>query len=216
MTFRIRSRDPGGGRARARAPRRSSRASWPPTTCTSSTLPLFELAAELEGHPDNVGAALLGGFVICTPGEEPVRFDPVPGFEGVLVTPPEPVPTEEARAALPAEVPMADAVHNVAHAALLVLGLARGDLDLVGARPRGPDPPAAPRAPLPALDGAGAAGARASARWARRSRAPARPCCSGATGSRPGDLYERLRDECADCEVRRVQFAPGGADVRAL
>ena len=41
------------------------------------------------------------------------------------------MPTAEARAALPAEVPLADAVHNVAHAALLVLGLARDDLSLV-------------------------------------------------------------------------------------
>ena len=48
-----------------------------------------------------------------------------------MVTPPHDVPTAQARAALPAEVPMEDAVHNVAHAALLVLGLARGDFDLV-------------------------------------------------------------------------------------
>jgi homoserine kinase len=31
-----------------------------------------------------------------------------------------------------------------------------------------------------------------------------------------GNLVERLRSEAADCEVRRVQFAPGGADVRQL
>src|SRR3954453_22027162 len=93
--------------------------------------PLFELAAELEGHPDNVAAALLGGFVICGRGEPPYRFEPKAGLEGVIVTPPGPVPTTEARAALPAEVPIADAVHNTAHAALLVLGLAKGDLSLV-------------------------------------------------------------------------------------
>ena len=48
------------------------------------------------------------------------------------MVPHEPVRTAEARAALPAEVPMADAVHNVAHGALLMLGLTRGDWDLVG------------------------------------------------------------------------------------
>ena len=42
--------------------------------------PLFDLARELEGHPDNVAAALLGGFVICAEGE-PVRFDPPPALE---------------------------------------------------------------------------------------------------------------------------------------
>jgi hypothetical protein len=31
-----------------------------------------------------------------------------------------------------------------------------------------------------------------------------------------GPLFEALRAEARDCEVRRVQFAPGGADVRAL
>jgi homoserine kinase len=31
-----------------------------------------------------------------------------------------------------------------------------------------------------------------------------------------GNLYDRLRDECADCEVRRAPFSPAGADVRAL
>ena len=92
--------------------------------------PLFELAAELEGHPDNVAAALHGGFVICA-GGEPVRFDPPAGLEAVLARPAAEVPTAEARAALPAEVPIGDAVHNVAHAALLVLGLARDDLSLV-------------------------------------------------------------------------------------
>ena len=49
----------------------------------------------------------------------------------MLARPAAEVPTEAARAALPAEVPLADAVHNVAHAALLVLGLARDDLSLV-------------------------------------------------------------------------------------
>src|SRR3954453_16747582 len=88
--------------------------------------PLFALAAELEGHPDNVAAALYGGFVICTPDGPPVRFDPVPGLEGVLAIPPDPVATADAPAGLPGPAPLADAVHNAAHAALLLLGLARG------------------------------------------------------------------------------------------
>src|SRR5205807_594771 len=92
--------------------------------------PLLEHAARIEGHPDNVAAALLGGFVICADGGAE-RFEPAPGIEAALAIPPEPVPTAEARAALPAEVPLEDAVYNAAHAALLVLGLARGDLDLV-------------------------------------------------------------------------------------
>ncbi|MEJ7798474.1 MAG: homoserine kinase [Solirubrobacteraceae bacterium] len=87
-------------------------------------------AIELEGHPDNVAAALLGGFVIVSGGEA-TRFDPPPGLEAVVVVPHAPVRTSVARRVLPQTVPLADAAANVAHGALLTLGLARGDLSLV-------------------------------------------------------------------------------------
>jgi homoserine kinase len=91
---------------------------------------LLALASELEGHPDNVAAALLGGFVICADGEA-VRFEPPTGLEALLIVPEEAVRTKAARAALPEQVPMSDAIFNVAHGALLTLGLARGDWDLL-------------------------------------------------------------------------------------
>jgi homoserine kinase len=98
---------------------------------------LFELDADLlgeatalEGHPDNVAAALSGGFVVCADGEA-VRFEAPTGLEALAVVPEQAVRTRAARAALPAEVPLADAVFNVAHGALLTLGLAKGDWDLV-------------------------------------------------------------------------------------
>jgi homoserine kinase len=91
---------------------------------------LLELATELEGHPDNVAAALLGGFVVCADGHA-TRFEPPTGLEALAVVPAEPVRTRAARAVLPAEVPMADAVFNVAHASLLTIGLVRGDWDLL-------------------------------------------------------------------------------------
>jgi homoserine kinase len=91
---------------------------------------LLAQATELEGHPDNAAAALLGGFVVVADGEA-VRFEPPPGLEAVLVVPHDAVRTSVARRALPATVPLADAVANVAHGALLTLGLERGDLALV-------------------------------------------------------------------------------------
>ncbi len=98
---------------------------------------LFELDADLlaeatalEGHPDNVAAALYGGFVIVADGQV-ARLDPPSGLEALLVVPDEPVRTREAREALPAEVPISEAVFNVAHATLLGVGLARGDWDLL-------------------------------------------------------------------------------------
>lgn len=177
--------------------------------------PLFELAAEIEGHPDNVAAALLGGFVICTRGEPPHRFEPNAGLEGVIVTPHAPVPTAEARAALPDEVPMADAVFNVSHAALLVLGLSSGDLSLVG---RGLED----RIHQP----------RREHLYPRSMELVRRAAAFGAVGAsisgagptvlfwthweQTGTVLEALKAECGDCQVRRVQFAPGGADVTAL
>ncbi len=90
------------------------------------------LAVGLEGHPDNVAAALEGGFVICSEGAVH-RFDPPMGLEAVLVVPSEAVGTVAARAALPDSVSLGDAAYNVAAASTLVLGLARGDWDLIAA-----------------------------------------------------------------------------------
>ena len=91
---------------------------------------LLALATELEGHPDNVAAALHGGFVICADGSA-ARFDPPTGLEAIAVVPEQSVHTQAARDVLPAEVPLGEAVYNVAHAALLTLGLSRGDWDLL-------------------------------------------------------------------------------------
>ncbi len=91
---------------------------------------LLECATAIEGHPDNVAAALYGGFVICADGQA-VRFEPPTGLEALAVVPEQAVRTSEARGALPEQVPIEQAVFNVAHAALLTLGLARGDWDLV-------------------------------------------------------------------------------------
>lgn len=177
--------------------------------------PVFPLAAELEGHPDNVAAAIYGGFVICAGDDEPARFEPTPGLEGVIVTPDERVSTAEARAALPDEVPLADAVHNAAHTALLVLGLARGDLDLVA---RGLDD----RLHQPRREHL----YPRSMALVRRARELG---AVGATISGAGPtvllwthwdttatVVSRLAEELPDCDVRRIQFQPAGADVSEL
>ena len=93
---------------------------------------LLAAATKLEGHPDNAAAALLGGFVVCAGGRA-ARFDVPAGLEAILVVPHRHVRTARARAAMPSSVPLTEAVHNVGHASLLVLGLVRGDWDLVSA-----------------------------------------------------------------------------------
>jgi homoserine kinase len=91
---------------------------------------LLALATDLEGHPDNVAASLHGGFVLCADGHA-TRFEPPTGLEALAVVPDAAVRTSAARAALDEQVPLADAVFNVAHASLLTLGLARGDWDML-------------------------------------------------------------------------------------
>lgn len=88
---------------------------------------LLDLAARMEGHPDNVAPALLGGFVIS--GQDPDgSFWAVPGsvdprVGAVVFVPPTPVETEAARGLLPADVPHGDAAANAGRAALLVAAL---------------------------------------------------------------------------------------------
>lgn len=93
---------------------------------------ILSLAIDIEGHPDNAAASLLGGFVICD-GADAHRMDVPDGLEAVLVIPSTPVRTSEARQALPEEVPMRDAVHNLAAISKLTFGIATGDWDLVSA-----------------------------------------------------------------------------------
>ncbi len=175
---------------------------------------LFALASELEGHPDNVAAALYGGFVVCGP-ERVVRIAPPPELEAVVVVPPTPVPTSEARRAIPAELPIADAVHNMGAAAQLVLGLERADLSLIASALR--DRIHQPRrrhlyprslevvetAPKIGALGATISGAGPSVLvWCEWQQT--------------GQVVEQLRARFPDTHVRRLNFTDLGADVRAL
>ncbi len=85
------------------------------------------LATELEGHPDNVAACLLGGFTVAWLQDGVGRaVSLVPGpLRPVLFIPEAQSPTHAARAALPERVPHPDAAFNAGRAALLVQALSR-------------------------------------------------------------------------------------------
>jgi homoserine kinase len=83
------------------------------------------IAAEIEGHPDNAAPAAFGGVTIATADGFVRRLEPHPDLRPVAIVPNVPVATAEARAALPERVPLADAVFNVGHAALMVEALTR-------------------------------------------------------------------------------------------
>jgi homoserine kinase len=176
-------------------------------------------AARLEGHPDNVTAALYGGFVICAEdgsGVTATRLDPPQGVESIVVIPNEQMPTEEARRAIPDQVPLTDAVANISAASELVLGIQRSDLTLIGRglSDRLHQPNRAhlyPRsmeivAEAPRM---GAIGATISG---------AGPTVLVWTfWQSTGDVMKKLTERVGDwAEVRRVPFSPTGADVPEL
>jgi homoserine kinase len=186
---------------------------------------MFELALErdqlmrhavaVEGHPDNVAASLHGGFVICTDDYVTV-IEPPSGLEAVAVVPHDPVPTSDARAAMPAEVPLADATFNVAHAATLALGLARGDLAQIarGLHDRLHQPHRRSlyprsmeligRAPEMGALGATISGAGPTVLF-------------WVFFEQTGALVDRLREEVEGwADIRRLNFVAMGADVAEL
>jgi homoserine kinase len=198
---------------------------------------IFELAREIEGHPDNVAAALFGGIAVCGDAADaarrsppdpielaagtapasalsmPTLLAPPEGLEAILVIPGEEVSTEAARAAMPAQVPVSDAVANVAAAAQLVLGIERSDLTLIerGLADRLHQPRRRPlyersMAIVEAAPGLGAIGATISGAgptvlvWSYWQ-----------SGAR---VLAGLEELCADwAEVVRVPFSPRGARV---
>ena len=97
---------------------------------------LLEMAATIEGHPDNVAAAVMGGLQLVVTsehvtgerdnGESTLYTVPVSvpaEIHAVLFIPETRIATADARAVLPPQLPMADAVHNMARVALLVAGM---------------------------------------------------------------------------------------------
>jgi homoserine kinase len=97
---------------------------------------LMELAVGQEGHPDNLAAAVHGGLTVACWDPEVravVRLPTPPGLRFALLVPDREASTAEARAALPASYPRADAVFNVGRTALLLAALARERWDLLGA-----------------------------------------------------------------------------------
>ncbi len=87
---------------------------------------LLEMAATIEGHPDNVAAAVHGGLQLVVLDDQQLytaAIDVPEDLQAVLFIPDRRIATVDARRVLPAEVSVADAVYNMSRAALLVAGM---------------------------------------------------------------------------------------------
>ena len=100
-----------------------------------STAELLRLACEIEGHPDNAAAALLGGFVVSATDARRRRGDPLRLAARPARRPvhPRAPPADRRRCGppCPTSVPLADAVANLGAVAVGVAGLATGRYDLL-------------------------------------------------------------------------------------
>lgn len=93
---------------------------------------LLEMATAIEGHPDNVAPALLGGMVVSTYDDarvQYVRFIPQLDLQLVVAIPEFHLSTKKAREVLPTMVDYKDAIFNVGHASLIVAALAQGKVE---------------------------------------------------------------------------------------
>lgn len=88
---------------------------------------ILEMAATIEGHPDNVAAAVMGGLQLVVTEESTLYTAPVSvpaDIHAVLFIPDVRIATADARAVLPGAISVPDAVHNMSRVALLVAGMA--------------------------------------------------------------------------------------------
>jgi homoserine kinase len=95
---------------------------------------VLEQAWALEGHPDNVAACWLGGFVAaaCEGGRvRAARVTPPEAWRAIVALPAEPLPTSKARSVLPATYPLADVVSNLQSVSILSLAFAQARADLL-------------------------------------------------------------------------------------
>src|SRR5689334_19473615 len=100
---------------------------------------LLNLATDMEGHPDNVGPALLGGLVVSTIEEDKVFAHRIQMDTSIdspicitVVVPEFHLPTQEARKAIPQQVPLKDAIHNISRSVLVTEAFRNGDVELLG------------------------------------------------------------------------------------
>ena len=174
----------------------------------SATDELLAAGLELEGHADNLAAALTGGVCLTWDGRVARVADDLPAA-AIAVVPATQVRTAEARASLPSSVPHEDAAFNAGRAALLGAALASGDASLLAAsaddrlhepyRAEHASHLAAIRTDLPP----GALGATLSGSgptvlvWAERERAE--------------DVAGTLAGRFPGCEIIRLSVATSGA-----
>jgi homoserine kinase len=99
-----------------------------------STNEILEIAAKIEGHPDNLAPALYGGMAVSIKDKEKIYVQQIKlnkKFEFCALIPGFTLSTEKARSVLPKLVPYEDALFNIGRTALLIASLSNGNMDMI-------------------------------------------------------------------------------------
>ncbi|HEY8489640.1 MAG TPA: homoserine kinase [Dehalococcoidia bacterium] len=181
---------------------------------------LLALGAELEGHPDNVTPALLGGLQVSLwDGGRVVHVGvPVPPeLTAVLLVPDLDMPTGESRRLLPQELDRQDCIFNVGRAALLVAAMAAGRLDALATAVEDRLHQPARAQLFPAMPDIFAAARAAGAHAAYLSGGGSSICalCSGGEEAVAGAMLEAARRAGVDGRTIITRPSPRGAAVVA-
>ncbi|MDA0772109.1 MAG: homoserine kinase [Cyanobacteria bacterium] len=95
---------------------------------------LLKIGTQLDGHPDNITPAIVGGLVVCIYADSQHRFVKLDWDQSlffVAVTPDFKVPTASARSILPSHVEFQDAIFNIGYSSLLVAALATKNTEVL-------------------------------------------------------------------------------------
>lgn len=101
---------------------------------TLSRQEIFQLATEIEGHPDNIAPALFGGLVTSVMEGEKIysnRIELAEGLKFIALIPDFDLSTEESREVLPEEIAYSDAVYNIGRVSLMLSALVSGNFELL-------------------------------------------------------------------------------------
>jgi len=170
-----------------------------------SPLELLDMASEIEGHPDNAGAAIFGGLAVMASdnGQVIARKIEIPLLAVAVAVPDFDLPTHAARAALPRQVSLPDAVFNLGRTALVIEALRSSDLELLG---RVMDDRLHQPYRLPLIPGA-----EAALRAARVAGASA----AALSGAGPGVIAFGKGDMSPAADAMRQAFEAAGLKARA-
>ena len=180
---------------------------------------LLDFATELDGHPDNVAASLLGGLVVSVmqgTHVHSIRLDCGSDLRVVVAIPDFPLSTKEARRVLPQTVGFADAIYNVSRSSMLVAAIATGKLELLSLAMADRLHQPYRTSLIPGFDDVAESAMRAGALSVALSGAgpSIAAYCTTSTQEVASQMSQAFAQNQISCDVKVLSIDPAGATVQ--